>query len=54
MRLGIVEAVSECKDPVGNTKPVAHYLPHHGVVRMSSQTTKLHVIYNGSAHATGR
>ena len=53
MRLGIVEAVSEYKDPVGNTKPVTHYLPHHGVVRMSSQTTKLRVVYDGSARAAG-
>ena len=28
---------------------VIHYLPHHGVVRHGKQTTKLRVVYNGSA-----
>ena len=34
-------------------KPRLHYLPHHGVVRQDSQTTKLRIVYNGSARALG-
>ena len=34
-------------------KPNVHYLPHHGVIRQESQTTKLHIVYNGSARAYG-
>ena len=32
---------------------LVHYLPHHGVVRQDSQTTKLRIVYDGSARALG-
>ena len=38
LQLGIIELVSADS---GNDKHVIHYLPHHGVVRRNSQTTKL-------------
>ena len=50
LQLGIIELVSADS---GNDKHVIHYLPHHGVVRRNSQTTKLWVAYDGSARATG-
>ena len=53
MRLGIVEAVSDCKGPDDEIPPNCHYLPHHGVVHLSSQTTKLRIVYDGSARAQG-
>ena len=34
-------------------KPVTHYLPHHGVIRKESQTTKLKIVYDGSARDVG-
>ena len=33
--------------------PSVHYMPHHGVTRQESQTTKLRIVYNGSARAYG-
>ncbi|XP_026828139.1 uncharacterized protein LOC113562571 [Ooceraea biroi] len=44
--LGHMTAVSLTNDPVSS--PVA-YLPHHGVVKLSSSTTKLRVVFNGSS-----
>jgi len=35
-------------DPQDLNTPV-HYFPHHGVLRHDKQTTKLRIIYNGSA-----
>ena len=34
-------------------KPNVHYLPHHGVIRQESRTTKPRIVYNGSARAYG-
>ena len=34
-------------------KPNVHYMPYHGVIRQESQTTKLRIVYNGSARAYG-
>lgn len=31
---------------------LAYYLPHHGVIRANSLTTKLRVVFNGSSQTT--
>ena len=49
INLGIVEAV----DSATPSDKMIHYLPHHGVVRMSSDTTKLRIVYDGSARSVG-
>lgn len=36
-------------DISGNNNSPIHYLPHHGVLRESSRTTKLRVVFNGSS-----
>ncbi|XP_011341045.1 uncharacterized protein LOC105281490 [Ooceraea biroi] len=41
--------------PVPDSEPepqYAYYLPHHGVIRESSLTTKLRVVFNGSSRTT--
>ena len=43
---GIVEAVPE--EDINKADKI-HYLPHHGVVRNDKATTKLRVVYDGSA-----
>ena len=53
LQLGIVELVSDDIGDLVSDKRVIHYLPHHGVVRRDSQTTKLRVVYDGSARAMG-
>ncbi|XP_067214144.1 uncharacterized protein [Linepithema humile] len=40
---------------IPNSQPeptVAYYLPHHGVIRETSQTTKLRVVFNGSSRTS--
>ena len=32
-----------------NTNRMVHYLPHHCVIRQDKQTTKLQIVYDGSA-----
>lgn len=32
----------------GRESPLVYYLPHHGVIQESSETTKLRVVFNGS------
>ncbi|XP_023311029.1 uncharacterized protein LOC111691852 [Anoplophora glabripennis] len=42
--------MTKIKDHLTNeTHKVVYYLPHHGVLRESSQTTKLRVVFDGSA-----
>ena len=53
LQLGIIELVSANSGDMVNDNRVIHYLPHHGVVRKDSQTTKLRVVYDGSARAIG-
>ena len=53
LQLRIVELVSDDIGDMVSDKRVIHYLPHHGVVRRDSQTTKLRVVYDGSARAMG-
>ena len=52
---GIIEVVSNSDVPT-NCEPSRqspfHYLPHHAVIRQDKQTTKVHIVYNGSAKST--
>jgi len=50
MQAGIIEEVEQSNK---SKSPSVHYLPHHGVVRQGSQTTKLRIAYNGSARRFG-
>ena len=43
---GIIELV-----PQDCSQSRFHYLPHHGVIRQDKQTTKLRIVYNGSARS---
>ena len=43
---GIVERVAAEKD---NENEDVHYLPHHAVIRRDHETTKLRIVYDGSA-----
>ena len=44
-KTGIVERAAETED-------TSHFLPHHGVIRQDKETTKLRVVFGGSAKAT--
>ena len=48
LQSGVIEPVIE-KDPVSVDQPV-HYMPHHAVVREDKETTKVRIVYDGSAH----
>lgn len=50
---GVVEVEVEVvnSDHPGMLHKNVHHLPHHGVIRQASQTTKLCIVYNGSATA---
>lgn len=37
--------------PDGNIANIRYFLPHHGILREASQTTKLRAVFNGSAKA---
>ena len=56
LKAGIIETVDlesvQGAARASDNLPV-HYLPHHGVVRQSSQTTKLRIVYDGSASGLG-
>lgn len=41
-------SVQSARDP----PPRINYLPHHGVMRGSSSTTKLRIVFNGSVAGT--
>ena len=42
---GIIEIIDDLKNDSGHI----HYLPHHPVIRQDKQTTKVRVVYDGSA-----
>ena len=50
---GIVEKVPAEQSEVNEGETV-HYLPHHGVIRRDRETTKLRIVYDGSAKPPGR
>ena len=50
---GTVEKVPAEQGEVNESETV-HYLPHHGVIRRDRETTKLRVVYDGSAKPPGR
>ena len=56
LRAGIIEVV-DLMNAAGTcprkSNLLVHYLPHHGVVQQDSQTTKLRIVYDGSARALG-
>lgn len=57
LKSGIIEII-KTESPIetsrdGRSRPPIHYMPHHGVVRQDSQTTRLRIVYDGSARALG-
>ena len=49
---GIIELVDQSTTTPAafhNCKSLVHYLPHHAVVRQDRETTKIRVVYDGSA-----
>ena len=52
---GIIERVTKSQVMSAQPHPefsLVHNLPHHGVVRQDHTTTKLHIVYDGSARLT--
>ena len=49
---GIVEIVPDKE--INTAEESVHYLPHHGVVRQDRETTKLRIVYDGSAKPPDR
>ena len=47
LKQGIIECVPREKEESDDS----YFLPHHGVVREDKETTKLCVVFDGSAHA---
>ncbi len=51
IRRGIVETVKD--DDHDADRGNVHYMPHHAVVRRDKDTTKIRVVYDGSARSDG-
>ena len=52
---GIIEVVSNSDVPTEgepSRQSPFHYLPHHAVIRQDKQTTKVRIVYDGSAKST--
>ena len=47
LECGVIESVKP--NQLNVTQQNVHYLPYHGVIRQASHTTKLYIVYNGSA-----
>lgn len=50
---GIVERIPEEEQKEKENENV-HYLPHHAVIRRDRETTKLRIVYDGSARPLER
>ena len=50
---GYVEKVAT-EENKGQENERVHYLPHQDVIRRDRETTKLRIVYDGSAKPTGR
>lgn len=49
---GIIEKVPDVGVDIGGSQSrsdMIHYLPHHAIIRQDSSTTKLRIVYDGSA-----
>lgn len=46
LETGVIEVV----DPEEASHGKIHYMPHHGVIRENKATTKIRIVYDGSAH----
>ena len=52
---GIIEMVGNSDQPVLNSNCNSiHYLPHHAIIRQDRETTKIRVVYDGSAKEGGQ
>ena len=49
LQQGVIETVPEMQDGSPPPNIAVHYLPHHCVLRQDKQTTKLRIVYDGSA-----
>ena len=53
LEMGIIEEVKEEKSTEKFSENV-HYLPHHAVLRQDRETTKVRIVYDGSAKTSGK
>ncbi|CAB4033147.1 Hypothetical predicted protein [Paramuricea clavata] len=51
LEAGIIERVPETSDS-SNEKTRINFLPHHPVIRRDKDTTKVRVVYDGSANGS--
>lgn len=49
---GIFERVPEEETSSNDNKSRVYYSPHHAVIRKDRETTKVHIVYNGSAKSS--